>query len=105
MAVTSTNSSPAMKIAMPNCVSAVSVGTVFDIASARIAEHKKFRLLLDMSSVHQIEQDGLNKLYDLTQLMKSSGSPKIIIRRPNRVIRDALILSNTTSLFEIWEDA
>jgi hypothetical protein len=36
--------------------------------------------------------------------MKSTGSPKIVIRKPSRVVRDALILSNTLNLFEIRDN-
>ena len=104
MADTSHYSSQVMKIALPTCVSSRSVETIFCIANDRLTKNHGFRLLLDMSAVHQIEQDGLTRLYDLSQLIKGKGSPKIVIRRPNRVIRDALILSNTINLFEIWDD-
>lgn len=95
----------AMKIALPSCVSARSIEAIFAIATVRINENRGFRLLIDMSAVNQIEQDGLTRLYDLTQLAKSRGAQKIIIRSPNRVVLDALILSNTLNLFELREDA
>ena len=94
-----------MKVALPSCVSSRSVETIYSIVNDRLANNQGFRLLLDMSAVLQIEQDGLNRLYELTQLIKKNRSPKIVIRSLNRVIRDALILSNTINLFEIWEDA
>ena len=93
-----------MKIAMPLCVTSQSMESIFNIVENETHKNNKFKLLLDMSKVHQIEQDGLSRLYELSQLVKKNGSPKIIIRRPNRVILDALILSNTTSLFEIRND-
>jgi anti-anti-sigma regulatory factor len=93
-----------LKIAMPTCISKLSVESIFSIANDRLAQKQNFLLLLDMSGVHQIEQEGLNRLYDMTQLMKSSGSPKIVIRKPSRVVRDALILSNTLNLFEIRDN-
>lgn len=93
-----------LKIALPSCVSQLSVESIFTIANERLAQKGKFTLLLDMSGVHQIEQEGLNRLYDMTQLMKSGGSPRIVIRKPSRVVRDALILSNTLNLFEIRDD-
>jgi anti-anti-sigma regulatory factor len=96
---------PVMKVALPSCVSSRAIDAIFGIANERLAKKEWFRLLLDMSAVHQIEQEGLNRLYDMTQLMKSGGFPKIVIRKPNRVIRDALVLSNTLNLFDIWDDA
>jgi len=105
MADTSYCRVPVTKVALPSCVSLQSVETIYSIANERLAKSQGFRLLLDMSAVHQIEQEGLTRLYDLTQLMKSCGVQKIILRRPNRVIRDALILSNTMNLFEIHDDA
>ena len=93
-----------MKIALPAQLSSKTIQSIFEVARDNLAVNKKFKLLLDMSQVNQIEQDGLSKLYDLTQLMKSSGSPKVVIRSLNRVVRDALILSNTINLFNISKD-
>lgn len=99
-----TNSSPVMKVALPTCLSARAVETIYDLTLQRIQKRDGFRLLLDMSEVHQIEQEGLTKLYEMTLLMKDSGYSKVVIRMPHRVVRDALILSNTASLFEITEN-
>jgi anti-anti-sigma regulatory factor len=104
MVRTSNCSSSVMKVALPSCVSSRAIESIFSVVNNRLTKNLEVRLLLDMSDVHQIEQEGLTRLYDLTQLLKSSGAPKIIIRRPNRVIRDALVLSNTMNLFEVWED-
>lgn len=97
-------SSSVLKIALPPYLSSKSVESVLDVAQDRLSTNKNLKLMLDVSQVDQIEQGGLTKLYDLTQLMKSSGSPKVVIRSMNRVVRDALILSNTLSLFKINED-
>ena len=105
MTGTAPKNSAIIKIALPSCLSSRSVATIFGMADERLGKKQEIRLLLDMSEVNQIEQEGLNRLYDMTQLMKKSGCPKIVIRRPNRAIRDALILSNTLNLFEIWDDA
>lgn len=98
-------SNSVMKIALPAHLSSKTVQSIVEIAQDNFAATRKFKLLLDMSQVNQIEQDGLNKLYELTQLMKSNGSPKVVIRNLNRVVRDALILSNTMNLFTISENA
>jgi anti-anti-sigma regulatory factor len=97
-------SNSVMKIALPARLSSKTVQSIFEVAQDKLTVNKNFKLLLDMSQVNQIEQDGLNRLYDLTQLLKSSGSPKVVIRSLNRVVRDALILSNTINLFNISKD-
>ncbi len=63
------------------------------------------RLVLDASEIRRIEPEGLRWLYEIAAMMKNSNLPKVVIRRPNRIVRDALILSNTMKYFDILEDA
>ncbi|MBF0566802.1 MAG: hypothetical protein HQK89_16370, partial [Nitrospirae bacterium] len=50
-----------------------------------------------------IQPEGLGWLLTIVKLIKDAGLPKIIIRRPNRIIRDTLLLANIQRMFEIEE--
>jgi anti-anti-sigma regulatory factor len=66
-------------------------------------QKEQLRLLFDASRIQMIDGDGIRWMYQLIEIIKSFKLPKIIIRNPNRVMRDALLLSNTLKYFEIRE--
>lgn len=91
-----------VKIALPSRLSPKCGESVYNLVLERL-KTGKVRLLLDASGIRVIDQEGLRWLYEISALMKRKGMPKVVIREPNRLIRDAMILSNIIGCFEIME--
>ncbi|MBF0566768.1 MAG: hypothetical protein HQK89_16200 [Nitrospirae bacterium] len=91
-----------LKIMLPDKLNAESGKMVYDIVSDKLKQ-RKTPLLLDGSEVKTIQPEGLGWLLTIVKLIKDAGLPKIIIRRPNRIIRDALLLANMQRMFDTEE--
>jgi anti-anti-sigma regulatory factor len=93
---------PLLKIALPEKLDARNRRRIGIIVLNQI-QKERVQLLLDASGIEMIDADGIRWIYQLIEIIRSFKLPKIIIRNPNRVMRDALLLSNTLKYFEIRE--
>jgi len=99
----SRNTVPFLKIALPSNLSPKCGESVYNIVSDKL-KTQKVRLLLDASEIRRVDQEGLRWLYEISALMKSRDLPKVVLRKPNRIIRDAMIFSNIMRYFDVIED-
>ncbi|MBF0344732.1 MAG: STAS domain-containing protein [Nitrospirae bacterium] len=90
-----------LKIALPSRLNLEAAEETANVVRERIKNHKA--VLIDASEVRIIEPEGLDCLLAISGFVRDNRLPKVIIRRPSRVMRDVLILSNTLKLFEIIE--
>jgi ABC-type transporter Mla MlaB component len=94
---------PLLKIALPSSLSPKCGESVYGIVSDKL-KTQQVRLLLDASEIRRVDQEGLRWLYEISALMKGKKLPKVILRKPNRILRDAMILANVMRYFEVIED-
>ena len=92
-----------LKIALPARLSSKCGESVYDIVREKL-KTREVKLLLDASDIRFVDQEGLRWLYEISVLIKSKNLPKVVLREPNRVIRDAMIFSNIIKCFEIMEN-
>ncbi|MBF0537585.1 MAG: hypothetical protein HQL03_04930 [Nitrospirae bacterium] len=90
-----------MKIALPSKLNAEAASAAASIVRERIKTHSS--VLIDASDVRIIEPDGFDCLLEISRFVRDHKLPKVIIRRPSRVMRDILKLSDTLGLFDITE--
>lgn len=92
-----------LKIGLPSRLSAKCGESVYNIVLDKL-NTQKVNLLLDASDIVRVDQEGLRWLYEVCILLKARKLPKIVIRKPSRTVRDAMIFSNIIKCFDIEED-
>ncbi|MBF0607496.1 MAG: hypothetical protein HQL61_08120 [Magnetococcales bacterium] len=90
-----------LKIALPSTLDIEAAEAAYGIVREKI-KHRS-AVLIDASEVRVIEPEGLDCLLAISKFVNDNNLPRVIIRKPSRVMKDVLLLSDTLELFDINE--
>ncbi|KJU85781.1 hypothetical protein MBAV_002034 [Candidatus Magnetobacterium bavaricum] len=88
-----------LKIALPSTLDIEAAEAAYSVVREKINNHSA--VLIDASEVKIIEPEGLDCLLTIARFVSDNMLPKVIIRRPSRLIKNVLALSDSLELFEI----